>query len=88
MARSILGRMDPATAATLSRVILEPVMMRDAAIGDDVSAAVIRAELASRPWQGFNPYADGASSGSPGDDDAPSVSTLRRSSGAVDRPAS
>jgi len=49
--------MDAATAATLSRVILEPVMMRDIAIGDDVSAEVIRAELASRPWQGINPYA-------------------------------
>jgi len=48
--------MDPATAATLSRVILEPVMTRDVELGDLVSADVIRSELAARPWQGFNPY--------------------------------
>jgi hypothetical protein len=49
--------MDAATAATLSRVELEPVLARDVRIGDLVSAEVIRAELASRVWQGFNPYA-------------------------------
>lgn len=55
--RSTVGPMDAVTAATLSRVELEPVLARDLRIGDLVSAEVIRAELASRVWQGFNPYA-------------------------------
>lgn len=44
--------------ATTSRVELEPYLCklaRDPARADD--AAAIRAELAARPWQGFNPYA-------------------------------
>jgi hypothetical protein len=49
--------MDAATASTLSRVELEPILARDLELGDDTSAEVIRTELASRVWQGFNPYA-------------------------------
>ena len=54
--------MDAATAATLSRVILEPVLWRDLELGDTASAAVIRSELASRTWQNINPYASRSSS--------------------------
>jgi hypothetical protein len=49
--------MDAAEAATLSRVELEPIMARDLELGDVESAEAIRAELASRVWQGVNPYA-------------------------------
>jgi len=61
--------MDAAEAATLSRVELEHVLVRDVVIGDEVSAAVIRAELESRVWQGTNPYASdtGTGSAAPGD---------------------
>lgn len=49
--------MDAAEAATLSRVELEHVLVRDVLIGDEVSADTIRTELAGRVWQGTNPYA-------------------------------
>jgi hypothetical protein len=48
---------DPGYVPYASRVWLEPVMMRNAALGDDEAVEIIRAELASRVWQGLNPYA-------------------------------
>lgn len=41
----------------LSRAELEPVMWRRIETGDHDGAAAIRVELASRTWQGHNPYA-------------------------------
>ena len=57
--------MDAATAATLSRVELEPILVRDLELGDEVSAEVIRTELASRVWQNVNPYDVAEESSSP-----------------------
>ena len=42
----------------LSRVCLEPVMARAGVVGDDGLVDAIGSELATRVWQGTNPYAD------------------------------
>lgn len=52
-----LDLVDVAQIPSLSRVELEHVLLRDVEIGDETSADAIRTELASRPWQGVNPYA-------------------------------
>ena len=41
----------------LSRVSLEPWMARCVRTGEVATAEAIRAELATRTWQGHNPYA-------------------------------
>lgn len=68
-AQSYSKHMDAAEASTLSRVELEPIMRRDAELGDVASAEVIRAELESRTWQNVNPYAAGTWTAWPVPDD-------------------
>lgn len=49
---------DPGTWEGASRVWLEAVLSRHLErAGEDSMTAAVRAELASRPWQGVNPYA-------------------------------